>query len=66
VLRIEVIIGVIASSIAILGFMARAYANLRRGNRMKRYREQIGGSADEEMRRIQEEMERLRQTSNGE
>jgi hypothetical protein len=56
VLRVEVIIGVIASAIAILTFMARAYANIRKGRRIKRYSEQIGVSTDAELRRLQEEI----------
>jgi hypothetical protein len=56
VLRVEVLIGVIASAIAILTFMARAYANIRRGRRIKRYSDQIGLHSEEEMRRLQEEI----------
>jgi hypothetical protein len=56
VLRIEVLIGVIASAIAILTFMARAYANIRRGRRIKRYSDEFGARSDEELRRLQEEI----------
>ena len=35
-LKVEVILGVIASSIAILAFFAKAVANVRRGRREKR------------------------------
>jgi hypothetical protein len=56
VLRVEVLIGVIASAIAILTFMARAYANIRRGRRIKRYSDQIGLQSEEEIRRLQEEI----------
>jgi hypothetical protein len=35
-LKVEVILGVIASSLAILAFFAKAVANVRRGRREKR------------------------------
>jgi hypothetical protein len=35
-LRVEVILGLAASAIAILTFMARAYGNIRKGRRIKR------------------------------
>ena len=50
-LRIEVILGVIASSIAILAFMARAWANIRRGNRIKRYQSDAASSAERDLAR---------------
>ena len=56
VLRIEVILGVIASSIAILAFIARAWANIRRGRRVKRYADTISTTSDAELRRMQEEL----------
>ena len=55
-LRIEVILGVIASSIAILAFMARAWANIRRGNRVKRYRDTAASNAELELERLREEI----------
>ena len=55
-LRIEVILGVIASSIAILAFMARAWANIRRGNRIRQHRTDAAASADRELARLQEEI----------
>ncbi len=55
-LRIEVILGVIASSIAIIAFMARAYANIRRGNRIKRYGTDATRAAEAELERLREEI----------
>lgn len=55
-LRVEIIIGLIASAIAILAFMARAYANIRAGRRVKRYSDEIASSSDAELRRLQEEL----------
>jgi hypothetical protein len=55
-LRIEVILGVIASSIAILAFMARAWANIRRGNRIKRHRDSASVAAEQELERLREEI----------
>jgi hypothetical protein len=40
VLKIEVILGIVASSLAILAFFARAVANIRRGRREKRREEE--------------------------
>ncbi len=37
-LKVEVILGIVASSIAILAFFARAIANIRRGRREKESR----------------------------
>jgi len=34
-LRVEVILGIVASSIAILAFLARAIANIRQGRRAR-------------------------------
>jgi hypothetical protein len=62
-LRIEVIIGVIASAIAILTFMARAYANIRRGRRIKRYAQEIDVRSAEELRRLQEEIQAAEEIS---
>jgi hypothetical protein len=62
-LRIEVIIGVIASAIAILTFMARAYANIRRGRRIKRYSQEIDVRSAEELRRLQEEIQAAEEIS---
>ena len=56
-LRIEVLIGLIASAIAILTFMARAYANIRRGRRIKRYAEGIDRRSEEELSRLREELD---------
>ena len=55
-LRIEVILGVIASSIAILAFMARAWANIRRGNRIKRHQSDAESTAQRDLERMQEEI----------
>jgi hypothetical protein len=65
VLKIEVIIGVVASSIAILAFMARAYANLRRGRRIQRYRRDASHTADAELARIQEEIRAAEEMTRG-
>jgi hypothetical protein len=62
-LRIEVILGVIASSLAILAFMARAYSNIRKGRRIKRYSQGIDVRTDEELVRMREELEAARQMS---
>jgi len=58
VLKIEVILGIIASSIAILAFMARAYANIRRGRRVKRYSGEVGRRAEQDFEKLKEEIER--------
>ena len=55
-LRVEVIVGLIASSIAIIAFMARAYANIRKGQRIKRYSGEISHRSEEELRRLREEI----------
>jgi hypothetical protein len=34
-LRVEIILGIVASSIAILAFLARAIANVRQGRRVR-------------------------------
>jgi hypothetical protein len=54
-LRVEVIIGLIASSVAILGFMARAYSNIRKGKRIKRYGDTAATLAEQELARMREE-----------
>jgi hypothetical protein len=56
-LRIEVILGLIASSVAILTFMAKAYANIRKGRRIKRYSREIDVRSEAELRRLQEELQ---------
>lgn len=56
-LRVEVIIGVIASAIAILTFMARAYANIRKGRRIKNYAQGIDTKSEEELKRLREELQ---------
>jgi hypothetical protein len=63
VLRIEVILGVIASSIAILAFMARAYANIRKGRRIKRYSQGIDRSTERDLKAMQEELDAAREMS---
>jgi hypothetical protein len=63
VLRIEVILGVIASAIAIITFMARAYANIRRGRRIQRYAHGIDTQSEDELRRLREEIETAREMS---
>jgi hypothetical protein len=55
-LRIEVLIGVIASAIAILSFMARAYANIRRGRRIKHHSQELDVRTEAELKRLQEEI----------
>jgi uncharacterized protein YbjQ (UPF0145 family) len=62
-LRIEVILGVIASSIAILAFMARAYANIRKGRRIKRYAREIDRSTERDLAELREETEAAREMS---
>ena len=62
-LRIEVILGVIASAIAVITFMARAYANIRKGRRIQRYSQQIDVRSAEELRRLQEEMQAAEEIS---
>ena len=53
--KIEIILGIVAASIAILGFMARAYANIRRGRRIRRYSSDAAAQAERELERLQEE-----------
>jgi hypothetical protein len=65
VLKIEVILGVVASSIAILAFVARAYANIRRGRRIKRYSNVASRTADAELARIQEEIKAAEEMTRG-
>ena len=60
-LRIEVLLGVIASSIAILAFMARAYANIRKGRRIKRYSRDIETRTERELAELREETEAARE-----
>jgi hypothetical protein len=57
VLRIEIVLGLIASALAILAFMARAYANIRRGQRAKRLSKELGIRADAELERLREDLE---------
>ena len=54
-LKVEVILGVIASSLAILAFFAKAVANVRRGRREKEREE-----------RAQQDSRRRREISSGE
>jgi hypothetical protein len=63
VLRVEVIIGVIASAIAILTFMARAYANIRKGRRIKNYAHGIDVQSEEELNRLREELKAAQEMS---
>jgi hypothetical protein len=63
VLRIEVILGVIASSIAILAFMARAYANIRKGRRIRRYALEIDRRTEDDLAALREETEAAREMS---
>jgi hypothetical protein len=51
-IKVEVILGIVASSIAITAFLARAIANVRQGRR-----------AQEESRRAQQESQRRREIS---
>ena len=62
-LRIEVLLGVIASSIAILAFMARAYANIRKGRRIKRYSREIDRRTERDLAGLREETEAAREMS---
>lgn len=62
-LRIEVLLGVIASSIAILAFMARAYANIRKGRRIKRYSRDIDRRTERDLAGLREETEAAREMS---
>ena len=55
-IKVEIILSLIAASVAILAFMARAYANIRRGQRIKRYSSEISTGADRELGRLQEEL----------
>jgi plasmid replication initiation protein len=63
VLRVEVILGVAASAIAILTFMARAYANIRKGRRIKRYSQGIDRRSEEELARMREELRAAQEMS---
>jgi hypothetical protein len=57
VLKIEVILGIVASSIAIIAFMARAYANIRRGRRVKQYSGEAARRAELDFEKLKEEIE---------
>ena len=61
-LRVEVILGIVASSIAIIAFMARAYANIRRGKRIKQYSGEAGRRAEEDLHKLKEELDAARTT----
>jgi hypothetical protein len=63
VLRVEVILGLIASAVAILTFMARAYSNIRKGRRIKRYSEGIADRTEDDLRRLREEMDAAQEMS---
>jgi hypothetical protein len=63
VLKIEIIIGLIASALAIIGFMARAYANIRRARRVQRYSAGITTQSEEELRRLREELDAAQEIS---
>ena len=62
-LRIEVILGIVASSIAIVAFMARAYANIRKGRRIKRYSQEIDKRAERDLAELREETEAAHEMS---
>ena len=62
-LRVEVILGIIASSIAILAFMARAYANIRKGRRIKRYSRDIDRRTEQDLAELREGTEAAREMS---
>jgi hypothetical protein len=53
-LKVEVILGVIASSIAIFAFFAKAVANVRRGRREKRREMESEEQARKDSRRRRE------------
>jgi hypothetical protein len=62
-LKVEVILGVIASSIAILAFFAKAVANVRRGRREKRRELPREMDSEEQARK---DSRRRREISSGE
>ena len=56
-LRIEVILGVAASVVTLSAFFFRAWANLRSGRRVSKYRNEITSRTELELDRMRAEME---------
>lgn len=58
--KIEVILGLAASVIALATFFFRAWANLRRGRRLEGYRKGISEQSELELERLQAELDETR------
>ena len=56
-LKIEVILGIAASVVALTAFFFRAWSNLRSGRRVTRYRDEITRKSELELERIRSEVE---------
>jgi hypothetical protein len=63
VIRIDVIIGVLAASVVLFVLFVRAYRNLRTGTRMQRHTELVRHEAEQELERLQAEIDRARRTA---
>jgi len=63
VIKIDVLLGVAAATITLLGFFARAYSNWRSGTRIKRHTDSIRQNADRELERLQAEIDAARRTT---
>ncbi len=59
------LLGVTAAVITLATFFIRALANWRSGKRVKRYASEIRSSADEELERLQAELEEARRIAEG-
>lgn len=62
-IRIDVIIGVLAASVVLFVLFVRAYRNLRTGTRMQRHTELVRHEAEQELERLQAEIDRARRTA---
>jgi hypothetical protein len=58
--KIEVILGLAASIIALATFFFRAWANLRRGRRLEGYRKGISQQSELELERLRAELDETR------
>jgi len=61
VIKIDVVIGVLAASVVLFFLFVRAYRNLRTGTRMQRHTELVHHEAEQELARLQAEIDRARQ-----
>lgn len=62
-IRVDVIVGVIAASVVLFLLFVRAYRNLRTGTRMQRHTALVRHEAEQELARLQAEIDRTRRTA---